>query len=1032
MKRRDNMGLAQRKRVSAEIAREYRAWKAKKGREPSEAERRQIIAIGFSRARAKDPRVPQPNPLLMTVMGNPGGWKGLKAGDRMMIDRIVGNLHVGASAEEVEQTIRRKLKSTTPEAWIQKAIAYAIHAHQRNAGVFRTMRFNGKQNPKGPVFCGPACRSGFKADRAAGVIYPPIIAMDSRGQRTGETWTREQYSARKGVCAYCSAQVKHRNNPAPKGTESYKTISVGRVDPFYGGFERWYCLCGEYWFSSERYNFPPGERVATTISCHCGNVIDLKEVDAFYRRRKMRTNPLTPKEVHKIQAQGRKERDRAASLYARGHDETARYHHGVGDGHYQVAAEYAGRAARRNPKSGSPDPEAARELSLFIENDADLYRQQYVPILRNLMIKRAKGIFDPTLAAKLFMYLMESGAKKYIKEFSTPGQRIDEVFNKATREMVAKEFVLAFITDADLGNYDYLLPKMTPRQTSRRGAQDVMADMAMWEQGFRYKLVPIKGKCQPLYAKTIQEAGALKESVPGCVFKVITMRPRSNPMRSHGNPRRSGPPPIPPVITHKNMGPFLDAIAREPEFQPGSRHTYDASKWYRRPVWLEFPLGELAKDTLTTMALVGRERPDPLPLTGEEGFNAQGLEGKVRIQRDLFTALLKLRDILPPFRGRIVTRLMPGRNPLTEAERRTLTGFARAAGAEANRWHHSTSRHWYSKGRASAFQDVSTLKRIRGNPLTPMERSSLRRTSEMEQDRSTSPDDYWAGAAAASRWAARTYNPMRKRAMGPETIKRRSRELAEARARSRASLIERLRAAVRQHGQDSIYAEMLQEALSRPPTRPNGIFVSEDPRHSPNPLTRKEQALLTREAHSGFRWADQFLSRGDKKSATNIMQHSAGIMTAMSLVKPHRVPSGLVRQHGRVYRTIGTKPNPSKRTVTMSLEKFAQWVKRKRDPKMWKALIDKFGDYTRWTAGAKAQKVTLEMVNAPGVSGLWIVTDLGKEPEKTYIMPKGSKRKGAWKHPWSRMPSLKGDAKAGIMITKMARGNRLSDFLHGN
>jgi len=53
------------------------------------------------------------------------------------------------------------------------------------------------------------------------------------------------------------------------------------------------------------------------------------------------------------------------------------------------------------------------ELAHFIENDYQLYRSQYVPIVNNLARKRVKGIFQRQLALKLIVYLVESGRKRY-------------------------------------------------------------------------------------------------------------------------------------------------------------------------------------------------------------------------------------------------------------------------------------------------------------------------------------------------------------------------------------------------------------------------------------------------------------------------------------------------------------------------------------------------------------------------------------------------------------------------------------------
>ena len=87
------------------------------------------------------------------------------------------------------------------------------------------------------------------------------------------------------------------------------------------------------------------------------------------------------------------------------------------------------------------DKDAARELELYIDNDGQLYNQQYLPILKNLSKKSAKGKYDKKLAVKLWMYLVDAGAKKYHKEMGGDGVAgsWNVIFNKATRLVVATE-----------------------------------------------------------------------------------------------------------------------------------------------------------------------------------------------------------------------------------------------------------------------------------------------------------------------------------------------------------------------------------------------------------------------------------------------------------------------------------------------------------------------------------------------------------------------------------------------------------------
>ena len=121
-----------------------------------------------------------------------------------------------------------------------------------------------------------------------------------------------------------------------------------------------------------------------------------------------------------------------------------------------------------NPVSGPADPTAARELELYIDNDSQLYHSQFVPIVKNLMLKRRKGVYNRELAAKLFMYLMDAGAKKYVREFGTGG-KIDTMFNKNTRMAAARAFRDSFETEAELGNYDRMIgPVSNPRGRVRK------------------------------------------------------------------------------------------------------------------------------------------------------------------------------------------------------------------------------------------------------------------------------------------------------------------------------------------------------------------------------------------------------------------------------------------------------------------------------------------------------------------------------------------------------------------------------------
>ncbi|NWJ44128.1 hypothetical protein HX837_08030, partial [Marine Group I thaumarchaeote] len=83
------------------------------------------------------------------------------------------------------------------------------------------------------------------------------------------------------------------------------------------------------------------------------------------------------------------------------------------------------------------DAHAARELKLYIEDDKDLYRQQIVPIIKNVQRKMKSGKYDHAQAPKLWLYLVDNGAKKYIKDY---GGDMKTLFPKDLRLSIANEF----------------------------------------------------------------------------------------------------------------------------------------------------------------------------------------------------------------------------------------------------------------------------------------------------------------------------------------------------------------------------------------------------------------------------------------------------------------------------------------------------------------------------------------------------------------------------------------------------------------
>ncbi len=82
----------------------------------------------------------------------------------------------------------------------------------------------------------------------------------------------------------------------------------------------------------------------------------------------------------------------------------------------------------------------SRELRLFIDNDAKLYKQRYIPILKNMSKFKKKGRYNSKLAIKAFMYLVDDGAKQYAKDYGGTSK----MFSKKDKLEIAKEYAEEF------------------------------------------------------------------------------------------------------------------------------------------------------------------------------------------------------------------------------------------------------------------------------------------------------------------------------------------------------------------------------------------------------------------------------------------------------------------------------------------------------------------------------------------------------------------------------------------------------------
>ena len=99
----------------------------------------------------------------------------------------------------------------------------------------------------------------------------------------------------------------------------------------------------------------------------------------------------------------------------------------------------------------------AQGLHLFIDNDYQLYKQQYLPILKMLTRRKLNGSYDSEKAIKAFENLAYTGSRKYKAEYSDiVGGFSPIAFSPATRRLTAIALRDQFEEDYNEGNYSEL------------------------------------------------------------------------------------------------------------------------------------------------------------------------------------------------------------------------------------------------------------------------------------------------------------------------------------------------------------------------------------------------------------------------------------------------------------------------------------------------------------------------------------------------------------------------------------------------
>jgi hypothetical protein len=105
---------------------------------------------------------------------------------------------------------------------------------------------------------------------------------------------------------------------------------------------------------------------------------------------------------------------------------------------------------------GSPsytDPDMAREIQLYADNDSQLYFSRKLPILKNLQKKFKKGTFDVLKSAKLWRYFIDDALQRYNKEFGSRGDKWYELMKPSDRQLLAMEYSIDTLNEFEMGNF---------------------------------------------------------------------------------------------------------------------------------------------------------------------------------------------------------------------------------------------------------------------------------------------------------------------------------------------------------------------------------------------------------------------------------------------------------------------------------------------------------------------------------------------------------------------------------------------------
>ena len=104
-----------------------------------------------------------------------------------------------------------------------------------------------------------------------------------------------------------------------------------------------------------------------------------------------------------------------------------------------------------------------QEEMLVYSKDLKMRVKKRKIFINNLIIQASIGVYDHEKVIKLWMYLVDDAAKKYVGEFGSQDQDVKDMFPKETRLQVAQIIADREKENIERGEYDVVKGTVSPR-----------------------------------------------------------------------------------------------------------------------------------------------------------------------------------------------------------------------------------------------------------------------------------------------------------------------------------------------------------------------------------------------------------------------------------------------------------------------------------------------------------------------------------------------------------------------------------------